>query len=209
MASGVASATGNVRLSGAERREQILDAVKELVGERGMHAVSIEAVARRAGITRPIVYSHFGDLAGLLEQLVDREAERALEQVAAVVPGRLDSAGAREALLAGLRAYLDLARSDPLTWRLVLMPPEGAPALLRERIEQGRGAIVARLAEAMGPELGPAGSSPDPELLAMTLSTVADESVRLVLTDPERFPVERIMTLASWLLEPLERGSAD
>ena len=39
----------------------------------GFHAVSIEAVAREAGITRPIVYGHFDDLGGLLEALVERE----------------------------------------------------------------------------------------------------------------------------------------
>ncbi|MBA2240658.1 MAG: TetR/AcrR family transcriptional regulator [Solirubrobacterales bacterium] len=199
-----ASQSRAIRLSGEARREQILDAAKELVGESGMHAVSIESVARRAGITRPIVYSHFGDLPGLLEQLVDREANRALAQLAGVVPARLDPSNARQALLAGLRAYLDVARDDPLTWRLVLMPPEGAPGLLRERIEQGRAAVIAELAESIGPGLGRAGRSPDPELLAITLSTVADESVRLLLTDPERFPPERIMTLAEWLLEPLD-----
>src|SRR5436190_2175824 len=50
------------RMSGAERREQLLDATKSIVDERGFHAASIEAVAREAGITRPVVYGHFGDL---------------------------------------------------------------------------------------------------------------------------------------------------
>ena len=66
------------------RREQLLDATKELVAEDGFHAVSIEAVARRAGITRPIVYRHFDDLPALLEALVERETVRALGQLAAV-----------------------------------------------------------------------------------------------------------------------------
>ena len=54
-------------MSASERREQLLDVTKEVVGEDGFHAVSIEGVARRAGITRPVVYEHFGDLPGLLE----------------------------------------------------------------------------------------------------------------------------------------------
>ena len=59
------------RMQAGERREQLLDATKAIVAERGFHAVSIEAVAREAGITRPIVYGHFNDLPGLLEALVD------------------------------------------------------------------------------------------------------------------------------------------
>ena len=61
------------RMQAGERREQLLDATKTIVAERGFHAVSIEAVAREAGITRPIVYGHFNDLPGLLEALVARE----------------------------------------------------------------------------------------------------------------------------------------
>ena len=59
------------RMSARERREQLLDVTKEIVGEQGFHAVSIEAVARGAGITRPVVYEHFGDLPGLLEAMVE------------------------------------------------------------------------------------------------------------------------------------------
>ena len=69
------------RMQAGERREQLLDATKTIVAERGFHAVSIEAVAREAGITRPIVYGHFRDLPGLLEALVQRETARALSPV--------------------------------------------------------------------------------------------------------------------------------
>ena len=77
------------RMSADERREQLLDVTKEIVGEQGFHAVSIEAVARGAGITRPVVYEHFGDLPGLLEAMVEREGARALAQLATVLPTRL------------------------------------------------------------------------------------------------------------------------
>jgi len=59
-------------MTAEQRREQLLDATKAIVDRAGFHAVSIEAVAREAGITRPIVYGHFRDLPGLLEALVDR-----------------------------------------------------------------------------------------------------------------------------------------
>jgi AcrR family transcriptional regulator len=186
------------RMQAGERREQLLDATKAIVAERGFHAVSIEAVAREAGITRPIVYGHFNDLGGLLEALVQRETARALSQLRIVGPDDL-AAGPREALLASLRSYLEAVREDPATWRLVLMPPEGAPPILHDLIAQGRDAVLEQLTRAVGPGL----ESPDPELFARTLSAVSDEGARLLLTDPERWPVERIVTFADWLIREL------
>jgi AcrR family transcriptional regulator len=191
------------RLSARERRAQLLDVTKAIVATRGFHAVSIEAVAREAGISRPIVYGHFDDLRGLLEALVLRESARALEQLASVLPRR-DSGGEPRALLLGaLRAYLDAVSADPDTWRLVLMPPEGAPDLLRDLLAQGRAAVVAQLAETVRPGLGSGGPSPDPELTARMLSAIADESARLLLIDPGRYPVERHLMHAGWVLEQL------
>src|SRR5215207_1332239 len=108
------------RLSAGERREQILDVTRDLAAAEGFHAVSIEAVAREAGISRPIVYGHFDDLQGLLEALVLRESARALEQLAGVLPADLATGEPRALLLAALRAYLKAVRADPDTWRLVL-----------------------------------------------------------------------------------------
>jgi AcrR family transcriptional regulator len=186
-----------------QRREQLLDATKRIVAERGFHAVSIEAVAREAGITRPIVYGHFRDLHGLLEALVDREAARALGQLATVLPGDLQAGDARETLLTALRGYLEAVRADPATWRLVLMPPEGAPAVLHDHIARGRTAVVGHLAQAIGPGLGPDRESPDPELFARMLSAVSDEGARLLLTDPQHYPVERIVGFSRWMLDQL------
>jgi AcrR family transcriptional regulator len=188
------------RLSAPQRREQLLDVTKAIALDHGFHAISIEAVAREAGITRPVVYGHFHDLPGLLEALVEREGARALEQLAAVLPQKLDDP--LEGLLAALRGYLGAVEADPATWKLVLMPPEGAPALLREQIALGRAAVVGQLAQAV--ELG-AMASPDPELTARVLSAISDEAARLLLTDPANYPAERVLAHAQWLLGLLMR----
>lgn len=192
------------RMSANERREQLIDVTKEIVGEQGFHAVSIEAVARRAGITRPVVYGHFDDLPALLEAMVDREGMRALSQLAEVLPQPAAEASPREDLIAGLRGYLEAVAADPVTWRLVLIPPEGAPAVLRERITAGRDAVVLALAEVVGPGLTPGSESPDPQLTARTLSAVSDEAARLLLTNPDEYTIERLVTHADWLLSRLE-----
>jgi len=189
-------------MSAGERRQQLLDATKALVGEKGFHGLSVEAVAARAEVSRPIVYAHFGDLNGLLEAMLQREGESALRQLGDVLPGEgeLDP---RAALLASLRAYLEAVRADPVTWRLVLMPPEGAPAILREQVSSGRDAVIEALATSVASGAGPGGASPDPELTARLLSAVADEAARLMLTHPRRFGVQLLVDHAAWLLDQL------
>jgi AcrR family transcriptional regulator len=181
---------GTRRMSAQARREQLLDAAKDVVADHGFHGVSIEAVARGAGVTRPIVYRHFRDLGALLDALVERETLRALMQLREVLPAGVDD------LIAAFEGYLRAVRSDPVTWRLVLVTPEGAPALLRERIAAGRAQVVAQLAAAVDTRAG----SPDPELTAHALSAVADEAARLMLADPDRYPPERLIAQARWLL---------
>jgi AcrR family transcriptional regulator len=188
-----------VRLTADARREQLLDATKSLAAQKGFHAVSIEAVAREAGITRPIVYGHFRDLSKLLEALVEREGVRALAQLAEVLTPALENPDPRERMEEAMRAYIEAVGADPDTWRLVLMPTEGAPASLHRQIDEGRDAIVGQLAAAVRPGLDP----PDPELTARMLSAVADEAARLHLRDSGRYPVARIMAQVGWMLDQL------
>lgn len=192
------------RLSAAQRREQLLDVTKALVGRQGFHDLSIEAIAKAAGITRPVVYAHFEDLDALLEAMLEREALRALEQLTGIMPTELPAgAGRKDALIGALRGYLEAIQADPVTWRLVLMPPEGAPGVLRDQVERGREAVVAALAQVVGPGLAPERPSPDPQLTARLLSALSDEAARLMLSDPERYPIERLLRHAEWLLGQL------
>src|SRR5215218_5190867 len=101
------SRVGTPRMSAQARREQLLDAAKAVVADHGFHGVSIEAVARGAGITRPIVYRHFDDLAALLDALVERETLRALVQLSEVLPADVTD------LVAAFDGYLRAVRGDP------------------------------------------------------------------------------------------------
>lgn len=197
------NATQRPRLPREQRREQLLDVTKQVVGEHGMHAVSIDRVAREAGVSRPIIYEHFNDLNGLLSALLEREATRALEQLNEFMP--TDAGVGTELLdilMAALTGYLEAVRADPITWRLVLMPPEGAPEFLRSRVELGRAAVVAQLAALIEQAFEPWGGqrTPDAELTAYSMSALADSWARLMLTDPERFDLDRILVHARWAL---------
>ena len=200
-----ATVTKPTRLTGPQRREQILDVTKAMVGERGFHGISIDAVARRAEVSRPIVYGHFENMAGLLQALVEREGARAVSQLMELLPRPDTGHTPREILLDGLHAFLEAVREEPVTWRLVLMPPEGTPEILRERAVTIRRGVTDQLA-ALAPQVftDAAGSTPpDPELTALTLQAVAEDAARLLLDDPDAFPIERLLAHAEWLLDGL------
>ena len=187
------------RMRAFERREQLLDVTTELVVEEGFHAVSVEGVARQAGITRALIYQHFGDLHALLEAVIDREMTRALSQVSETTLQDLSHGDADQLMLESLDAYLRAVHDHPATWTLVLMAPEGAPLKLRQAIEQGRRLVLARLIAAVRPALSD-GDDDDAELTARILSAIADEYARLILTDPKRFTAERLLRHARWWL---------
>jgi len=63
-------------MTGQERREQLLDIGRRLFAERGFEGTSIEEIAAQAGVSKPVVYEHFGGKEGLYAVVVDREVER-------------------------------------------------------------------------------------------------------------------------------------
>lgn len=175
----------------------------EILAARGFSGLSIQSVAQAAGVSRPIVYEHFGDLGGLLEALVDREMQRAGEQISSRAQNDPGSGDPRELMLQSLRIYLEAVEEHPSTWRLVLMPPEGAPESLRGSISRGRATVLEGLREAVGQGVRPGEPTEDPDMTARTLSAIADEYARLVLIDPARFPPQRLNDHARWFLGQL------
>ncbi|CAM5719012.1 hypothetical protein SMICM304S_01925 [Streptomyces microflavus] len=70
-----------VRMTGKERREQLLDIGRALFADKGFEGTSVEEIAARAGVSKPVVYEHFGGKEGLYAVVVDREMRRLLDMV--------------------------------------------------------------------------------------------------------------------------------
>ncbi len=68
-------------MTGKERREQLLDVGRSLFAEKGYGATSIEEIAARANVSKPVVYEHFGGKEGLYAVVVDREMQALLGRV--------------------------------------------------------------------------------------------------------------------------------
>jgi len=66
------------RMTAAERREQLIEIARGLFAHRGFDGTSIEEIAARAGVSKPVVYEHFGGKEGLYAVVVDREVRSLL-----------------------------------------------------------------------------------------------------------------------------------
>jgi AcrR family transcriptional regulator len=191
------------RLPPAKRREQLIDAALSVIVEQGYEGISIEAVARAAGVTRPVVYDHFPNLAALLQTLIAREEKRSLEQLAKVVPEQGYYENPVDGLVDGVRRFLEAVSQRPTTWRLILLPLEGTPSIVRENVESNRARILKRIQGLVSWSVahGHLPADLDAELCARTLRDLAEEAGRMVLTDPERFTPERYATFVRSIMD--------
>ena len=68
-------------MTGKERREQLLDVSRALFAEKGFDATSVEEIAHRASVSKPVVYEHFGGKEGIYAVVVDREMSDLLDRL--------------------------------------------------------------------------------------------------------------------------------
>jgi AcrR family transcriptional regulator len=76
-----ADGRARVRMTGRERREQLVQVGRSLFAEKGFDGTSIEEIAARANVSKPVVYEHFGGKEGLYAVVVDREMSDLLDRL--------------------------------------------------------------------------------------------------------------------------------
>lgn len=185
-----------------DRRRQLLDAALRIIIRDGYSAVSIETIAREVGVSRPVIYGVFDGLGDLLGALLDRQERRALAQLAGALPEAPGEQDPGEFLVAAVRSMVDVVAGDPDTWYPILLPPDGTPKVVRERIDRDRERVRQQfeglLAWAIARRGGPA--DVDLELASQSLLVVVEQWGRLVLSDPERYSAERLAVFVRSLL---------
>lgn len=181
------------RLPVEQRTEQLLDSALRLVAESGFGAVSMHAVARHSGVTRPVAYDCFAGRDDLLAALVNREQTR----MRAVFAGAAAEAGGsrrRDRPTETLRTFLTAVRDAPDTWRLLYTPPATVPDEPLQQLRATRAELLALLrteftsyAEAHGlpPDL-------DADVAVHLLRAIVEMAGQRVLLDPDRYPPERM-----------------
>ena len=181
------------RMPPEQRREQLIDAALSVILEQGYGGVSIEAIARAAGVTRPVIYDHFPNLGTLLHTLVEREECYSREQLERVVPDDPGDSDPVEVLAGSVRRFLDAVTARPTTWRIILLPLDGTPAIVRQHVETHRAKILERIERLVHWAINrnELPSDLDVELTARAIRDLGEEAGRMVLTDPKRYSPDR------------------
>lgn len=205
-----ARAAGDGKVSRRRRSAQLLDIALELIVEQGYGGLSMAAVARAAGVSKPIVYRSYPNRAALIGALLRREQKRTDRTLDAAIPRDPGDRHPRELLVGVTDEILAAVESDPLTWRLVLLPPEGTPRFVRELVERRREQLVRRARRLVSwgvPYLG-TDEDLDLDLLARALVAIVESQARTLLADPEsgRAPMVRsidaLIGAVEWRAEP-------
>ena len=107
-------------MSGKERRAQLVDIGRKLFAEKGFEGTSVEEIAQKAGVSKPVVYEHFGGKEGLYAVVVDREMQRLLDGVT----GALTGGHPRELLEQAAFALLDYIEESADGFRILVRDSE-------------------------------------------------------------------------------------
>ena len=132
----------------AGRREALLDAADRIV-QRDGPAATMATIAAEAGITKPILYRHFGDKGGLYAALADRYTGALLRELQTALEAGTDR---RDRVERTVGAYLAGIEREPQVYRFLVLSDEAAQAQSQVRSFTRR--LSALLATGMAAELG-------------------------------------------------------
>ena len=107
-------------MTGPERHEQLITVGRGLFAERGFEGTSVEVIAARAGVSKPIVYEHFGGKDQLYRDVVARETETLLQGMTAAIANAVGTTGPRGLLQHAAMAFLDYVDSSRDGFRILV-----------------------------------------------------------------------------------------
>lgn len=191
------------RLPIEQRRTQVLDAALALISDHGHTALSVEAIARQARVSKTVVYDAYGGVEPLLRALLDREETAALASLAEAAPANSNLDDPPAALTDWLRALFGAVSDNPVRWRLMLLPADSTPPVVRQRVQRGREIALAQ-ARRLAAALIADDPDTDLDLAARAILAIGEEGARLLLNDPDQYPPDRLVEFAATLAAKLQ-----
>jgi len=189
------------------RRPLILDVAMRLFLEHGYKGTSMDAVARAAGVSKPVVYDCFASKADLFGALIDREEQRMFDEFGAAIVAGAQVGDLQATLIAGFTSMLQAVTAGPNPYRIALMSAGDAEAAIAARVRRGRDRQIAAISAIARVWLD--GRMPQDRLEAAaqfvgnTLVAIGEAGVRMIVSEPERWTPE---TLGRSLAELAGRG---
>jgi AcrR family transcriptional regulator len=191
-----ARATGRKRLPRAVREQQMLDAAVAVFSASGFHDASMDEIAARAGISKPMVYAYLGSKEELFLACLHREGTRLMEAVAsAVAPADAPRLLPDEQLWRGLRAFFAFVGAHRDGWRVLYRQARGTEPFVAE-LAAMRARMVDVVSALLSRVIAGSGRSPRPmDVTAMAYALVgAGESLADWAVDHSEEPPETTAT---------------
>ena len=191
-----ARATGRKRLPRAVREQQMLDAAVAVFSASGFHDASMDEIAARAGISKPMVYAYLGSKDELFLACLHREGTRLMEAVAsAVAPADAPPLPPDEQLWRGLRAFFAFVGAHRDGWRVLYRQARGTEPFVAE-LAAMRARMVDVVSALLSRVIAGSGRSPRPvDVTAMAYALVgAGESLADWAVDHAEEPPETTAT---------------
>ena len=132
------------RMRGPERRAQLIGVARKVFGRAGFHRASMDDVAKAAGVTKPILYDHFGSKEDLYVALLDADAETLEERVRAALEA---PTGNRERIRQSFQEYFDFVDEHGGGFRLFMQETIGGLDLFESRVNAVRDRIRALVSD--------------------------------------------------------------
>jgi AcrR family transcriptional regulator len=179
------------------RRPEVLDAALGLFLEHGYDGTSMQAVADRAGVTKPVVYACFPGKDELFRALLAREEERILAEIQAAFDA-VDLTDPETTLIEGYTGFLRAVAESPDVYRLIFMGEGGGNAAVARRIQRGREALVGRLSLLAKGWIDGDGKRADGDverkarLLGNSIAGLAESGARLLLSGEDGWTPETL-----------------
>ena len=127
-----------------ERREQLLQVARGVFAKRGYHTVTMDDVARQAGVTKPILYDHFPSKRDLYRGLLEADLATLRSKIEAALES---SPGNRERIRGSFQAYFDFMDEEGAGFRLLMKEAVGAEEEFRELVGRFREAVLDSVTE--------------------------------------------------------------
>ncbi|MGB0916238.1 MAG: TetR/AcrR family transcriptional regulator [Flavobacteriales bacterium] len=168
-----------------ERKHQILDAALHVFAEDSYHGASISAVARRAGISKGLIYNYFKSKEEILISLVVDVFDEVMEQLDLNLDKPLD----RDGFIQVIEKSVDEVVKNPQRWKLYMslsFQPDVTPILMAQMMPKIQPFMIAINNYFMGK------GYEDPITIMRYYSAVLDGVQMHILMDPGNFPVEKV-----------------
>ena len=140
------------RLARADRMEQTLMAARLLFAERGYSEVTMEEVAAKVGVTKPLLYNYFGNKESLYIACMERAGDALTATISSAVAATRTPA---EALRAGVHSFFAFLDSDRAAWTVLFDETLPRGGEVSDRVADYRGQIGDLVADAMLEQIPP------------------------------------------------------